>query len=254
MPANPYESDRLLAEYLLFHYGRPEEILPYSFGPADALDFAVRAVSECVDDARLPAGARALDLGCAVGRSSFELARRCREVVGIDYSSRFVAAADTLRLAGRLAYRRMDEGRTSSPLEATVPAQIDRCRVRFEVGDACNLRADLGTFDVALLINLVDRLPEPRRCLERLPGLVRPGGQLIIASPFTWLEEYTPPENWLGGYYDAESRPVSTFETLCGSLAADFEFVRSVELPFLIREHARKFQWSVSHAGVWQRR
>lgn len=32
------------------------------------------------------AGPRALDLGCAVGRSSFELAHRFREVVGVDIS------------------------------------------------------------------------------------------------------------------------------------------------------------------------
>ena len=252
--ANPYESEKLLGEYLLFHYGRPEEILPYPFGPKDALDFAVRVVSECVDISRLPENARALDLGCAVGRSSFELARHCREVVGIDYSARFIEAANTLRDGGRLPYRHTEEGRIMLPALAEVPAEIERERVRFEVGDACNLRADLGSFDVALLINLVDRLNEPRRCLERLPGLVRPGGQLIIASPFTWLTEYTPAENWLGGYYDADSRPVSGFDTLRGLLAANFEFVREVPLPFLIREHVRKFQWSVSLAGIWTRR
>ncbi len=45
MAANPYESERLLAEYLLFHYGRREEVLAWPFGPGDALDFAVRAVT-----------------------------------------------------------------------------------------------------------------------------------------------------------------------------------------------------------------
>jgi 2-polyprenyl-3-methyl-5-hydroxy-6-metoxy-1,4-benzoquinol methylase len=35
---------------------------------------------------------RALDIGCAVGRSSFELARNFKEVVGIDFSHRFVLA------------------------------------------------------------------------------------------------------------------------------------------------------------------
>ena len=59
MPVNTYESERLLGEYLLFHYGRPEEILPYPFGPSAALDFAVRAVTECVDAARLSHDARA---------------------------------------------------------------------------------------------------------------------------------------------------------------------------------------------------
>ena len=133
---------------------------------------------------------------------------------------------------------------------AEVPTGIDRQRVRFEVGDACALRQDLGRFDVVLLANLIDRLPDPRRCLERLPGLVAPGGQLIIASPFTWLEDYTPQRAWLGGHEDAGS----TSRTLKGFLDADFELVREVDLPYLIREHARKYQWSVSWTGIWRRR
>ena len=253
MLANPYETERLLGEYLLFHYGKPEEILPYSFGPTGALDFAVRAVAECLDFETLPTFGRALDLGCAVGRSSFELARHCEEVVGIDYSAKFIQAADHLRLHGSLPYTRADEGRLTTPCVARVPADIDRQRVRFDVGDACWLGGNLGRFDVALLINLVDRLKEPRWCLEQLPDLLRSNGQLVIASPFTWLEEYTPFPKWLGGY-EENARRVSTFETLCAILAPDFEWLRTVDLPFLIREHARKFQWSVSRAGVWRRR
>ncbi len=253
MLANPYETDRLLAEYLLFHYGQPEEVLPWSFGPSGALDFAVRVVNECLDLAGLPAEGRALDLGCAVGRSSFELARHAHEVVGIDFSANFVRAATALRDRGSLPYLRTDEGRITTPLEARVPTDIDRRRVHFETGDACDLRVDLGSFDAALLINLIDRLPEPQRCLDRLPNLLRPDGQLVIASPFTWMDEYTPPDRWLGGYERA-GQPINTFDVLCEKLSPDFDFVRSVNVPFLIREHARKFQWSVSLAGVWRRR
>ena len=90
MADNPYETERLLAEYLLFHYGHDHEILPYAGGPTEALGFARRIVAECVVLSALPPGARGLDLGCAVGRSSFELARYCNEVVGIDYSARFI--------------------------------------------------------------------------------------------------------------------------------------------------------------------
>ena len=100
MSENPYESDKLLSEYLLFHYGAPEQVLPHSFGPADALEFPVRCARDCVDAARLPERARALDLGCAVGRSAFELARHCSEVVGIDYSNRFIEVANRLREQG----------------------------------------------------------------------------------------------------------------------------------------------------------
>jgi putative 4-mercaptohistidine N1-methyltranferase len=248
-----YETNRVVAEYLLFHYGSAEHILPYAFGPITALHFAVRCITECLDAGRLPAPARALDLGCAVGRSSFELARHCDEVLGIDYSTRFVETASHLQKQGSFTYAHLDEGLLSIPATAIVPPDIDRQRVRFENGDAQNLRADLGMFDVVLMANLIDRLARPRLCLQRLPALVGPGGQLIITSPYTWLSEFTPPENWLGGFVRGANR-IKTLDTLKGLLAPDFDFVRCQDLPFLIREHARKFQWSVAEATLWVRK
>ena len=128
-----------------------------------------------------------------------------------------------------------------------------RSRVTFEQGDALALRSDLGAFDVVLLANLVDRLREPRRCLVSLSDLVRSGGQLIVTTPCTWLEDYTAQLHWLGGF-EQEGRPVRTLETLQAVLAPHFNLVRTLDLPFLIREHARKFQWSVALATVWIRR
>ena len=250
---NIYETDKLLAEYLLFHYGTPEEVLPHGGGPREALDYPARCVRECLDPAWLPEGARALDLGCAVGRSTFELARHCAEVVGIDFSRRFIATAHTLRADGGLNFLRADEGALTTPCRACVPPEIDRQRVTFEVGDAMSLRADLGTFDVVLMANLIDRLSEPQRCLDQLPGLMKLGGQLIITSPYTWLEEFTPRANWLGGF-ERDGRPVTTRAGLAAALSGHFDLLATRDLPFLIREHARKYQWSVAEATLWRRR
>ena len=253
MRSNIYETDKLVAEYLLFHYGTPDEVLPYRDGPHTALEYPARCVAECVDVARIPISARALDLGCAVGRSSFELARHCEEVVGVDFSSAFIGAASTLQSHGELPYLRADEGKLTTPLTARVPAEIARERVRFCVGDAMALPADLGSFNVVLLANLIDRLPDPERCLERLPQLVKPGGQLIVTSPYTWLEGFTPTARWLGGY-ERDGEPISTLGALSKRLDTAFELRETKDLPFLIREHVRKFQWSVAQASIWTRR
>ena len=141
-----YETERALAEYLLFHYGSAEQILPWTFGPATALNYPARCVSECLEIARLPGQARALDLGCAVGRSTFELARHCSEVVGIDYSHRFIEVARHLQQHGSMPYAYVEEGHLTTPTTAVVPAEIDRHRVTFEQGDAQALRPDLGSF------------------------------------------------------------------------------------------------------------
>ncbi len=248
---NIYETDRLLCEYLLFHYGEPSETLPWEFGPRDALGFAVRAVAETFGP--IPPQARALDLGCAVGRSSFELAKRCAEVTGVDFSRRFIDAGTALQQHGALDYDRADEGALTTRLTARVPAEIDRSRVRFETGDAMHLREDLGAFDIVLAANLLCRLTEPRLCLERLPSLVNPGGQLVITTPCTWMDDFTPRAHWLGGL-ERDGLRVTTLDGLKSALAPAFEFQRALDLPFLIREHGRKFQWSVAQASVWKRR
>lgn len=245
-----YDTDQALSEYLLFHYGSPEQVMPYSFGPIGALNFPARCVSECLDVKRLPSSSRALDLGCAVGRASFELARFCDPVLGVDYSRRFIEAADCLKRDGSLPFRYVEEGTLTSSATAAVPPEIDRRRAVFEQGDAQDLRSDIGEFDVVLMANLIDRLDEPLRCLRRLPEIVRPGGQLILTSPYTWLTEYTPKENWLGGF-EREGLPIRSLDTLKRILLPDFQLSFCKSLPFLIREHARKFQWSVAEASVW---
>ncbi len=248
-----YESERYLNEYLLFHYGVASDVLPWDFGPADATGFAARCVSECIDLSSLGPAPRALDLGCAVGRSSFELARHCAEVLGIDASLSFIRAALEIRKHGHIHFDRTEEGVLTSRCVAAVPPEIDRARVHFEVGDALKLHATLGDFDVVLAANLLCRLEDPIQLVLKFPQLVRPGGQLILVSPYSWSRDFTPPPKWLGGY-ENDGRRFDTFATLTKFLEPDFDLVRTRDLPFLIREHVRKYQWGVSHASVWLRK
>lgn len=241
---NIYETRRLLDEYLLFHYGEPQEVLPWEQGPASALGFAVRTVTELADFSLSPQ--RALDLGCAVGRSAFELARQgVAGVTGIDYSQSFVDAAQHLVTQDGLPYERVDEGAATTALVARLPQDTPRSGVYFEQGDAMNLRADLGSFDLVHAANLLCRLTDPARLLARLPELVKPGGQLLLTTPCTWLEDFTPRGNWPAG---------STRDWLKTELAANFDLVLEKDLPFLIREHARKYQWSVAWGTRWLRK
>jgi putative 4-mercaptohistidine N1-methyltranferase len=246
---NIYESDRLVREYLLFHYGESDEILPWKTGPREALRFAQRCVRELINSSSVGRDARALDVGCAVGRSSFELAGHCREVIGIDSSAAFIAAAERIRQTGALPYEYAVEGARTASATAHLPAGSVAERVRFETGDAMDLRRDLGTFDFVLAANLLCRLPDPRVFLARAAELVKPGGQLLLTTPFTWLEEFTPRNKWIGGTAESESA-----DELTRLLEPHFELKLSKDLPFLIREHARKYQWSVAWGTRWVRR
>jgi len=248
MAAAFYESDAAVEQYLLFHYGTPEQICPLLPEARAACGFPVRCVSESLRHIELQKRGRALDLGCAVGRSSFELGRHFDEVTGLDYSQRFIAAAGQMKSDRAVTVRVPREGSATDELRLELPGTLETGHVRFETGDACALRADLGTFDLVLMANLIDRLPDPGKCLARLPGMISSGGRLVITSPYTWLEEYTPRGKWL------EDDGRGTLNAMKERLAPSFEFQRAFDLPFLIREHRRKYQWSVAEVSLWQRR
>jgi len=241
---NIYETKRLLDEYLLFHYASEAETLPAGAvaGQAEALNFAVRTVVENVSARERE---RALDLGCAVGRSTFALSAFCDAVVGIDFSRVFIEAARQIRDDGAMAYDRREEGHRCTPLVARRPVDSRPERIDFEVGDAGDLRSDLGDFEVVHAANLICRLPEPERLLARLPSLVRPHGTLVLTTPCTWLGEFTPPERWPTG---------PTLDWLRQHFDPAFTLAAVRDQPFLIRETARKFQWSIAQASVWTRR
>jgi hypothetical protein len=45
-------------------------------------------------------------------------------------------------------------------------------------------------------------VPDPALCLKGIADAVNPGGILVLTSPFTWLEEYTAKDKWVGGCVD----------------------------------------------------
>ena len=247
MSENTYETDELLQQYLVFHYGAANDQFPYTFGGSDALDFPKRCALEGSAQEADSRHDRALDLGCAVGRSTFELARHYQEVIGIDYSHIFINAANSLQRDGSCMASRQDEGSVTTNLEIQVDTSIDRTRVSFEQGDALSIRDDIGQFDLVLACNLICRLKEPLHLIRRLADLVKPGGCLFLTTPFTWMESHTPKANWLGNGSE------DSFDGLRRGLEPAFTLEADWDMPFIIREHTRKFQYSIAKASRWQR-
>ncbi|MFK7851990.1 MAG: putative 4-mercaptohistidine N1-methyltransferase [Akkermansiaceae bacterium] len=239
-----YEDSTILDEYLLFHYGEDSEILTgersWPEGMVSALGFAKRTPSHFQ---KTPV-ARGLDLGCAVGRSSFEMAKHCEHVVGLDFSHAFIDAANQLKGHGSLPYSRRDEGNMGTSLVAERPDDIEASRLEFIQGDAMSLREEFKEFDRVHAANLLCRLTDPDLLLQRLPSLVRSGGELVLATPCTWLEGFTPRSNW---------PKADTLSYLKESLSNSFDLILKDEEPFLIRETSRKFQWTSSMLTVWKR-
>jgi hypothetical protein len=74
-----------------------------------------------------------------------------------------------------------------------------------------------------------------------------------MTSPYTWQEESTPKEKWIGGY-KKDGENVSTLEGLKEILTPQFELLDRQDIPFVIQETARKHQYTVAEMTVWQKR
>jgi 5-histidylcysteine sulfoxide synthase/putative 4-mercaptohistidine N1-methyltranferase len=246
-PASHYETDKLLSEYAEFHYG--DEYFGVANFPKALAGLAVRAM------AGRPMR-RALDLGCAAGRATFELARRFEQVTGLDFSARFINLGVELAERGVLRYTLADEGELVSYRErrlADLGLDGVRGKVAFFQADACNLKPIHTGYDLILAANLIDRLYSPARFLDGVHERLNPGGLLVIASPYTWLAEHTPREEWLGGFKRAGEN-FTTLDGLKARLGGRFRLIEGpLELPFVIRETRRKYQHSLSEVTVWER-
>ena len=247
MTLNPYETDSMVSQYLDFQYG-PQYFGVENYGKA-LVDIACQ-----LTDKR----GRALDIGCATGRASFELARHFDQVVGMDYSARFIDVALQLTSGEDFRYVTQEEGELVEYRQVRLKdfdlGAEQAARIQFVQGDACNLKPQPEHYDLVLASNLIDRLRQPARFLQDVTTMLRSGGVLMLSSPYTWLEEFTPKENWLGGIRE-NGEALTTYQALQRLLAADFEEIAPAQdVPFVIRETARKYQHSVAQLSVWRKR
>ncbi len=242
-----YETDASVAQYCDFHYGEEYFGIP---------NFPKQVADICGSLMESRPTARALDLGCATGRSSFELARYFDHVTGVDFSARFIRVGHDMQQAGSIRYTMAREGELVSYYEkklADFGLENLNEKVEFWQGDAHNLKTQLTDYDLVLACNLIDRLYNPAKFLEHIAGRINPGGLLVLLSPYTWLEEFTPKENWLGGHkIDGEN--VTTLDGLHQALAPGFKPIGEPrDVPFIIRETGRKFQHTLSQLTVWEK-
>jgi len=244
--ARLYETDQLVTQYLEFHYG-PEALGVPNFPRA------------CVQAAMLHVPAerrrRCLDIGCSVGRSAFEFGRFFDHVDALDFSARFIQSGVRLQQGGDVLYEIPTEGELTLARTASLEDLGLRDageNVLFMQGDACNLKPLYTGYDLVFAGNLIDRLYDPLLFLDGIRDRIHPGGLLVITSPYTWLEEYTPKAKWLGGRRE-HGEPLPTLIGLSRALEPHFRLVHREDIPFVIRETARKHQHTLAEMTVWIR-
>ncbi len=243
---NIYENDSLVDQYCEFQYGQTY------FGVEN---FAVN----CAKIAKQYATntTKALDLGCATGRASFELAKIFDTVVGVDFSVRFIKVGSSLKNDGFINFYDTTEGDLKTKKTITIKQlgyEKLKDKVQFWQGDACNLKDRFTNYDLILATNLIDRLYAPEDFLKNIDKRLNKNGVLIITSPYTWQISSTKKRLWLGGYKDKNNKDIYTIDTMKNILERKFVLLHTQDMPFVIKETSRKYQHTISQVTVWRKK
>jgi len=241
-----YESDTLVSQYCEFQYGDTY------FGVENFAKECAKIASKYTINTK-----KALDLGCATGRATYELAKTFDTVEGIDFSVRFVQVGTKLKEDGIVTFQSPEESELYTNKKVTIEElgyENLTKKVSFWQGDACNLKENFNSYDMILATNLIDRLYQPRLFLDTISERLNDDGILILTSPYTWQESSTKKEFWLGGYKDENGNDIKTIDTLQKILHNTFELIHTQDLDFVIKETKRKYQHTISEVSIWKKR
>ncbi|GBC59754.1 SAM-dependent methyltransferase [Desulfonema ishimotonii] len=189
----PYEEDVMISSYLWSQYASV-------FGDPDSSNAYLAWAEQLKDGAPL-----ALDVGCAVGRFTFEMSAKSDLAVGIDRSVAFIRWARKLMCDRRVIFSVITEGQMTERKEIVLPAHWKSEKVEFIVANALALPFPNSCFSALASLNMLDKVTKPLRHLLEVNRVARHrGARFIFTDPFSWSDKNAPKNEWLGGKTNGE--------------------------------------------------
>jgi uncharacterized protein YbaR (Trm112 family) len=187
-PQNRYETLPVLSSYLWSHYG---DLLGDEF----ATDAYVRWAELMHQNSGL-----CIDTGSAVGRFSFEMAKKFDFVVGLDNSLTFIRSSRELMMQRGAELALAEEGVLTRRERLIFPEDWQTDNLEFIVGDAQALPFRSRGFAGVSSLNVVDKVPQPMTHLSEINRVaMTTDAQFLFSDPFSWSTDVAPEEHWLGG-------------------------------------------------------
>ena len=237
-----YAERSLLSVYMDFHYGTPDDI-PAAF---ESFGDPKTFWKKLVEKAQPEKGSKylfALDLGCSVGRYTFELARFSNLAVGIDLKFNALSYAARFQRAQEVSYERKRHGRYFEKIQSAYsPAQ----NVLFIAADALDPPFCAETFDFVASLNLLDNVRLPLVLIGQMDALLKQGGNLVIGSPYEWRADLCEPSEWLDTYeLDGPGMVRNILQgKVFGEMGLKYDMVQEImDVPWMLRHHKR--HWSL---------
>lgn len=154
-----YEDPALLEQYIRSQYGSFVLENPYTKSEGFYQSLIAEAASY------LHANTLACDIGCSVGRLSFEWAKIAKQTTGIDSSGQFIAFCESMR---------------------------QQEAVRFICADALTYAFVAESFDFISCINVIDRVGNPQLLVDIMGNVLVQGGTVMLVDPYDWALSPTP--------------------------------------------------------------
>lgn len=194
--------------------------------------------------------ARTIELGCGPGRGLYELAPGTELVVGLDLQFAALLYARRVLSGKSVRYARRKSGRYYGSARLCVPP-CGETAVQFVCGDALDPPFAPGSFDRVVSLNVLDSVSDAPRHLSVLDGLCLPGGELLLASPFSWQTGIVAEDGRLNTE-DPAAYLRRVFETGQG-LAASYSIKTTRDVRWTLRRDARSAASYYSHYLVAQK-
>lgn len=175
-----------------------------------------------------------LDLGCAVGRMTFELASISTIAVGLDLDFRSLVAALQIQKSGSIQFNRV---RSSKRLSTESVCFEPRDNVLFLVADALDPPFPAEMFGTVSALNVLDNVSVPLTLIGQMDALLAPGGQLLMCSPYQWRPDIADSAQWLESDVLAAEQFVRA--VLCHGAAG------SLNLNYTIESETPRVDWTL---------
>ncbi|TSC57170.1 MAG: hypothetical protein Greene041662_1040 [Candidatus Peregrinibacteria bacterium Greene0416_62] len=197
-----------------------------------------------------------VDLGCSVGRLTFECARHAGQVIGIDPSQLHIRhARDILRT--KELHVTLGQSQNAYAGEKTltlhIPVMIPTRNVEFFVGDDASLPFADASIDMIISSAVIDRVLDAEVFIRHCSRILKPHGHILLTAPFNWQEIFTPPEKWLGkgGYGTPNGSPEKALDALMK--CHGYRRIRAQNIPWQTHCDQRYFfMWSI-YAALFQK-